>query len=1107
MRVLLLLALAASAWASDSFVNATTGRRATITFPGGAPMCSNTNSFRLDISGISVPGGWGTIGTNQEFLRQANNWGLNIDSTGYVGSLIVGGGGGPFISGISGWNNFRLRFQRDTANSRYTYEVWNEATGERKFTTAVDPSPGTVTFPDCLIYLGSNSTLNTALVNLGAVRIYSTVLPLDSAPPVRLLTSSFADVVDLELELNLNDSSGRGLTTTMTTGSAAYATTPTLPPVGSISGPTTVRAGGTATLVTSCISNEDSPTCSLLWNQTGSSNGLFGEWSNRTSATIAGIKLPVFGQYDLLLTLTTGTQSATTEYTVGASATDDRDVVIIADPDIAAIVGPIIRSGANPWSWYDTRDIYSGQFQINMQTGVSGSPAFWSQTPWATNLAGTISVTGPAVKGAVGGSATITGTGTNFQADFCGGGTSPVTQYNQIYIKYDMLEYPGTKTLARYGVVSCNSATSMTVNQTWGHALNTQSGLNYARADADVAGFWTNTNTPGNYYDNVLAFYLMYYRTGLTKYRDAARTLARGWWEGPMYGRGGNYDLTAVGGTFIAAGPARGQSITGLILWALDTGENIWPGMAYVMASQRDFGWKFMNDRGWTSANVQLGDLREQAYFVAAYALYSRFAMTSPGVPDATARANYRQYTKDYINLLLEPMQFPTGEWRWTSIQNLNISGTPYVTTTNGSTSVTLVNSDWTAANFCVGNCGAGAYQAWVWFFTNRTNSELPGKQNSDLGGDAAIYKLVSMPAAGDTTAILVLTDISGSWSPGNVVTQSSSGATGTVVTYDVPNKRLYLDSVSGTFAPGAANTCAGQDVATGGNTAKVCQIRYTSGTLNSAYAGTNGNKGAIVSSIVGFGNQPFMQGIMVKALGTYVKDAMIFHGDTTEATKAQTMATLGATWLTTSDAFRAADHELYGASLFLNCVINPINTGCEGGTVLNGEAMGGVSAAYIAAPTAPLLAQGDELYNSLWCKPTGGWTCPIASYGIYADFIDDIGVSGSFMNSPTDPLTNKWFGYFFGYGGGASWPVARVGGVRPADNRTVKLAYTAPGGTSATTVTCTAPNGLTAAPISCSAGNCDIPQDWRQGNYVCRLAHTVTGGTMAGDLVPLIAQ
>ena len=1002
MRVLLLL-MALTLSASQSF-DLAPSRRITSTFPGGSPMCANVTSFRAEGQFRLV-----TTPTAQEWLvRQDTSWGLSIDSLGNFGSLRLDTAGAASIN-ISGWTNARWRFQRNTTSAQYQLEVWNEATGERRENIVTDPSPTSTNPLGCAFYVGAQSG-NAMTASVSSVRIYSSTVALGSAPPPRLLTSNFADLLDLELEGNLADSSGRGLNGAMSIGTAAYSTTTDLSPIATVSGPVSVRAGALASFSATCLANEDNSNCAAEWNQLGGPAG--GTWTGRTTLAPT-FRTTIFGQYDLVAILSTALFRTQQSITLGASASDGNGGVVVSDAAIQFLLGPMARYGAG-WSWFDDRAITAAEYQIDMQTGANGASAFWS-APWETNLAGTVSVTN--------GSATVTGTGTTFQTSFCGGAgnTTPSANFGQIYIKYNSADYPGTQGLARYNVTACNSQTSITVNAAWAHATGTQSGISYARADSSIAGWWTFTNTPGNYYDNVLAFYALYYRTGLTKYRTAARNLARNWWYGPFYDRGKNYDTSAMGGTFISAGPARGQSITGLILWSLDTGENIWPGMNYVLSWFRDVGWTFGNTRSWA---VQVGDLREQGYLTAAYALAARLH------PNSATRQTYRGYLKDYINLFWQPLQLPTGEWRNTVVSNASYAGASSVAVANGSANITLNGATWSASTFDNGNFNPVGYQARVWFFSNFSNSELPGKQNSDLGGESTYYRVINV--TGSTTAVL-----------------------------DRP------------------------------------------------YTGTTGNKGMIVSSLVGFGTQPFMMGLTAGVFGTYAHDALVWHGDTAEASKARQFAIDGANWLRTAAAYKSAAKSIYGGSTFLNCVAAPTEGGCDGDTVLNGEIMRGIATAYGFSNDANLLAFGNDLYGAVWCKPTGGWSCPAGSNGAsYGFYIDD--PPTGFMLNRADPLTNKWLGFYFGYGFNSDWPIRRLGGVAPLDTRTVTMSLAVPAGATSTSVLYTAPDGsqqTVTCTLAAGRATCSLPTDWRQGNYLHRITHSVASGSFVSDSLPLRVQ
>ena len=121
-----------------------------------------------------------------------------------------------------------------------------------------------------------------------------------------------------------------------------------------------------------------------------------------------------------------------------------------------------------------------------------------------------------------------------------------------------------------------------------------------------------------------------------------------------------------------------------------------------------------------------------------------------------------------------------------------------------------------------------------------------------------------------------------------------------------------------------------------------------TTATLDRPYVGSSGAKGTIVSSIVGFGTQPFMMALTAGVFGTYVYDTLQFYGDTVEANKVRQFTIDSVNWLATESAYRSGSHYIYGASSFLNCVDNPTSPGCDGGSVLNGEGTRGIAAAYL---------------------------------------------------------------------------------------------------------------------------------------------------------------
>lgn len=936
-----------------------------------------------------------------------------ITSTSGLEFLTFGGGSGPSITAvaypeIATLTNFRWRFQRTTNGvvGTYSLEVWDELTGTYYSNSIVDAAPANVyNLNSKQIGPGSiNGFHPAAAANLGALRIDSTVLPLGSTLPQRFLTSSFGNMGDWEFEGVLTDASPLARGITVTGGSTTYLNpTTTFPPVISLNAvPKSVRAAFSAAPSVSGFTNADDPnfTCTLA-QTSGSGRAAF------TNPGCASFTLPVFGQYDFVTTITDSLSVATSKtFSVGAVATDSNGVVIVSDANINRLLGPLIRLGGNPWSWFDNRAVALAELQVGMLDG-SGTGAI---NPWQNQwdgaaAAGTISCTF--------GDTFCTGSGTAFQTLFCAGGTTPTANI-EIVVRYNSSAYPGTTGRAFYPVGTCDSQTKISFRSPlyWGYASGTQTGLAYSAVDGGVGvngvGNWVFSNTPGNYYDNVLAFYALYYRSGLTRYRDAARLLAHNFWYGPFYDRGQNYDTASLGGTFIASGPGRGQSQTGLILWSLESGENIWPGMDIVLAYQKSVVYDYGVAHSWV---VQVGDLREAGYLTAAEALCTQYHT------DGSKRSSCLSQLKTIVNSFWVPLQITGtghGNWRNTNPLVLNVgnaNGLVYVNATNGSNSVVATGTSWVSGQFYAGTV--------VWLYDNWLDPTIPGKQNSGTG-DSAFY----------------------------------------VGTYVDP----------------------------------------THITLDRNYTGTTGQHGMIVSQLAGFGTQPFMEGIWGGQAGSIVYDALVNCGVScaTEAAIVKQFSIDSAGWITGNAT--SADHTIYTGAEFLNC--SPLGSdldNCGPGEVLNAEVMKNYNVAYLHNLDPAIKTAGDNLYTREWCKPTGGWTCGTAGFGSYNLAVDDYPTG--YQTNPADPQSNKWNGYNFGYGFGAGWPAARVGGLLPADPLVLTTSGVIPVGGAKIRLMVQAPDGtITIYTCAGTAGTtqaCAWTGDRREGNHLLTVAYLTSGDVL----------
>jgi hypothetical protein len=961
-----------------------------------------TNSY-------AAVGDWRIEGQADNFVTSnaaCGLWELDSDAKVYItaaNTLVLNGFSNESVTiPLGSTTAFRWVGQRNTTTGFYTLELWDQQTGA--YTVAQAPIAGQGTFDrrNRKFSVGSFYEPVNPQIHLGFLRWFSTTRPLGGAPPT-MATNTPGDLMDYEFENSTSDSSGNHLQLAAQNGGAKYSATAAFPPAANLGAiPLTVRAAtGTRLDASGSFSNSDSPNVTCLWAQTTASPAL-GSWRAR-SGCVASFAPPVFGTYYLSLTVTDAQGlSSQRQFKLGAVATDNNGVVVVPDPRVDLILGPMIRHGANPWSWTDNRLKTMADLQISMQSTT------WIDYWNTASPHGTLSVANN--------SAVVAGSGTQFQTDFCSGAgnTKPATGTTAIVIWYNSAIYPGTTGRAFYGIKSCDSQTQLTLTAAYAHT-GPDTGLKYAIGNDTIASAWLYSNTPANYYDNVLAFYSMYYRTGIDDYQTAARTLASRWWTGPNWDRGKNFDINNLGGTFINAGPARGQSATGLILWALDTGTDIWPGMHYLWDYWTYVAYTFPKNFNW---NVQMGNTREMGYMTAGFALCALFDTSS------VYRSNCMTYLSAEVNQIWSALQI-NGTWQFTNpdTQFTASDGSVYATVTDGSSNITMTGASWSVGTF---SNDQGSLRQYLWFINDPTNNNQygsgPTRQNSDIG-DAVAYQVASV--------------------------------------IDGNNAVLTRPYQSGSCASGC-------------------------------------RKGLIVSHIAGFGTLPFMNGLSIGALGTYAYQAIKSAGSSADLSTVQNVITQAVPYLA-STAYDPNGGSLgtaggmFGARGYLNC--EPLPNGdpyCASGVPVLGEAVRGFSAGYLITGDPAIKSAMDGMYQRMWCKP--GFTCPFPNpAGVYMADLDD----GNYMLT-SGPLTNKWFGFFGGYGFASSWPAARLGGLAQYSPRAVQIPvhFSSVANSTAARITLVQPSGartrMTCVPSSPCSSNVDV----RQGDHMVQVDYLAADGS-----------
>jgi hypothetical protein len=885
----------------------------------------------------------------------------------------------------------RFVAQRNSVSGKYTLEAWNMETGAYTYAEGNIQTTGSADFRSARFSIGSFYEAQNPNVHLGHLRWYSSVRATNGPPPP-LSTTTYGNLLDYEFEGNLNDS-GPQHTSFSLAGGPTYASTVSYPPGVLLSNPPiSQRAGESMSLNgTASFSNSDSPAIACTWQLIAGT----GIWNNQDQC-LTTLTPPVAGTYIVRLRVADSQgRSQTKEFTVGAVATDENGGVILPNATISSLLGPMVRYGTNPWGWADNRHKAVADHQVSHLDTFF--PDYWN----TASPNGTVAV--------VSGSTEVTGTGTQFQTDFCGGAgsTTPVAATRGIYIWYASPDYPGQYGRGRYLVQSCESQEHLTLTWAFSHKNGSSSGLSFRVVNPDTDEFpWVFSGIPANYYDNVLALYKLYYLTGQETYRNAARALAQRFWTGPNWDMGASYNTNQLGGRYITAGPARGQAVTGLIVWALESNTNIWPGVHhlwdYWMAvAQLQIGWG------------QMGDIREMGYITSGLSLCAHYD------PDPTYRANCGAAVNNLIDNLWGPLEVD-GHWRATAITRFFAGSGVSVHVVDGSPQITLNGSaTWSESDFSHDH----SFDRWAWFINDPNNVGLAGKQNSDVG-DTVAYRVLGLTDA--THAVLT--------------SNYNSGA------------------------------CPAPDGC---------------------------NKGMALTVQPGFGTSPFMLGLAMGGMGTYVYDYYASIGDTVHANRVKRFVADGVNWLS-STGFDMSNTALYQGRDFLSCEPNPgASQYCwaTGARSLAGEAMLAFSADYMLNQSSLTFDTMERLYQGIFAKP--GYSAPYTLDGTYLVDIDDPGVPGAYMLS-NSAQSNKWLGFFFGYGGATAWPLARIGGVdrTPARTITVPLNLSSVPGSTQARLTVTAPTG-TSVQTLCSESPCTISVDDRQGNHQLRIDYLSSTGEL----------
>jgi hypothetical protein len=220
------------------------------------------------------------------------------------------------------------------------------------------------------------------------------------------------------------------------------------------------------------------------------------------------------------------------------------------------------------------------------------------------------------------------------------------------------------------------------------------------------------------FWDTRLAYYSLYYRTGIDTYLEYARTLADRWWSMPWIDEG-----RACPDQIVCLAP-RNQALTGLTIRALERGD-MWPGMRRLWDYYRPF----------VRSSSYIGDIRERGYelmFVAQCALVD---------PDLEHRKACAADVNEAINNRWARQQRPDKSWivaqfyagpsTWSDA--FGIAGGGTISVENGSTRVVGTGTKWQESWFknayfwvCEHISDGDPVAYWQPKFISETEIELP---------------------------------------------------------------------------------------------------------------------------------------------------------------------------------------------------------------------------------------------------------------------------------------------------------------------------------------------------------------------------------------------
>jgi hypothetical protein len=588
------------------------------------------------------------------------------------------------------------------------------------------------------------------------------------------------------------------------------------------------------------------------------------------------------------------------------------------------------------------------------------------------------------------------------------------------------------------GVVGCESNAELNV-ETWYEGMlgGEETGSRY--------NYWANTllsDFGPSFYDEPLAWYATYLRSGRKDALEAARKLSR-WW----------LMMPEMSGGYRGSFPRR-MSVTGAVAGLLVDSGAVSPKGWNVLRTLSSLAGT--TDPCWYEA-------REPAY------KYSWVALDAMLDPDSGYRATALSklgtiFTRDNGCKGADnnfPATYYTGGNYATGL-----------TVTNGSAAVT---GSGIPSDACPTNIASGTAT-----FTNGSTTVTRLSGSAWQAGKVLIVLGARTSGPWLTAAY--------TWTSGDTLRLWSSweGTTGTY-SWHLRNPGAGIQHIrDGASSDPATDSFVDQHYTCTWNSP-------TSITLDRGWHGATSSNGILGAplNLLGHGQQPFILGIKVIQMDWSHQAGQSGY---------DTLRDGASTWIWDT-RFQATKGLYYGRGFQCEppwegdvlCSYNPSDPfSVVESRVLNSEVMVALESYYKANPTTQNKAAVDEYYGAVWGK-AGGYN----TGGAWFDgnpAIDVYDVVNSY----------KWPGFFYGMGMAHRWPAARLGGASPPAPQTMQVHFdlASVAGAAEAVITVTAPSSAKTE-FRCSSAPCSIQVDRRQGTHWMQIKYLSPSGTVLSEGEP----